>query len=117
MQSRILSGTAEANRIEADAVRLWEPARSEVLGKPRAAYVPGFLGARAYLSAGLPGANCWVTGPAAAMARDADVDLVEVERQYTERGVGTPLRENRIDGVPLADRLAGTVAALTHRGD
>lgn len=62
-----------------DFVRLWEPAHGEVTARPRR---PGQLrhpGTRAYLSAGLPGADWWVAGAAAAEAEDADVELDEVE--------------------------------------
>ena len=72
---------------EKDAVRLWEPAHGEVLAQPRAAYLPGRAGTRAYLSAGLPGADWWVAGPSAADAENADVELGEVERLYTEHGL------------------------------
>ncbi|MDQ3485272.1 MAG: hypothetical protein M3445_07670 [Actinomycetota bacterium] len=72
---------------EEDAIRLWEPAHGEVLAQPRAAYLPGRPGTRAYVSAGLPGADWWVAGPAAAAAQDADVELDEVEKLYTEHGL------------------------------
>jgi hypothetical protein len=36
------------------------------------------------LSAGLPGADWWVADTLAARAEDADVELDEVERFYTE---------------------------------
>jgi len=72
---------------EEDAIRLWEPAHGEVLAQPRAAYLPGQPGTRAYLSAGLPGADWWVAGPTAATARDADVELGEVKKLYTEHGL------------------------------
>jgi hypothetical protein len=70
-----------------DAIRLWEPAHGEVLAQPRAAYLSGQPGTRAYLSAGLPGADWWVAGPAGAKAQDADVELGEVEKLYTEHGL------------------------------
>ena len=72
---------------EEDAIRLWEPAHGEVLAQPRAAYVPGQGGTRAYLSAGLPDADWWVAGPTAADGQDADVELGEVENLYTEHGL------------------------------
>ncbi len=72
---------------EEDAIRLWEPAHGEVLAQPRAEYLHGQPGARAYLSAGLPGADWWVAGPATAIAQDADVELGEVEKLYTEHGL------------------------------
>ena len=38
----------------------------------------------ALLSAGLPGAEWWVAGRAVDQAEDAEVELDEVERLYTE---------------------------------
>ena len=61
-------------------VRLWEPAHGSVVAQrrnPQQRYVPG---SRAYLSAGLPGAPWWVSGPVVDRAQDADVELDEVER-------------------------------------
>lgn len=72
---------------ESDATRLWEPAHGEVLAQARPAYVPGNPGTRAYLSAGLPGADWWVAGPAMADARDADVELDEIDTLFTENGL------------------------------
>jgi hypothetical protein len=68
-------------------VSLWEPAHGSVLAEPRnpqRAYLPG---SRAYLSAGLPGAQWWVAGPAVDRAEDADVDLGEVEQFFTRHGL------------------------------
>jgi len=69
---------------DADAVLLWEPAHGEVAARrrrPQQHYGPG---SRAYLSAGLPGAEWWVAGTAVNRAEDAEVELHEVERLYTE---------------------------------
>jgi len=66
------------------SVRLWEPAHGEVAAqrrRPQQHYNPG---TRAYLSAGLPGAEWWVAGKAVERAEDADVELDEVARLYTE---------------------------------
>lgn len=63
------------------------PAHGEVAAqrrRPQERHVPG---ARAYLSAGLPGAQWWVAGRAVDRAEDADVELTEVERLYTEHGL------------------------------
>jgi hypothetical protein len=68
---------------EAGLIRLWEPAHGEVVAQPRRAQ-QRLPGTRAYLSAGLPGADWWVAGAVAASAEDADVELEEVERFYTE---------------------------------
>jgi len=48
--------------------------------RPSQQYSPG---TRAYLSAGLPGADWWVAGHAADRAEDAEVELDEVERLYS----------------------------------
>jgi len=70
---------------EAGLIRLWEPAHGEVLAQPRAAHQAPPPGTRAYLSAGLPGAEWWVAGAVTGSAEDADVELDEVGRFYTER--------------------------------
>jgi hypothetical protein len=70
-----------------DSVRLWEPAHGEVAARrrqPRRHYAPG---TRAYLSAGLPGAEWWIAGRAVDAAENAEVELDEVERLYTEHGL------------------------------
>jgi hypothetical protein len=72
---------------ETGLVRLWEPAHGEVVANPRRAQQHRQPGTRAYLSAGLPGAEWWVAGPAVAKAEDADVELDEVERFCTERSL------------------------------
>jgi hypothetical protein len=51
---------------------------------PAQRYDPG---TRAYLSAGLPGAEWWVAGKAVNRAEDAEVELNEVGRLYTEHGM------------------------------
>jgi hypothetical protein len=69
---------------EAGLVRLWEPAHGDVAAQPRSAgqrYLPG---TRAYLSAGLPGADWWVAGAVVSSAEDAAVELDEVARFCTE---------------------------------
>jgi hypothetical protein len=71
-------------------IRLWEPAHGEVLAQPRRAQ-PRQPGTRAYASAGLPGADWWVAGAAAATAEDADVELDEVERFCTEHDLWNAL--------------------------
>lgn len=70
---------------DAGLIRLWEPSHGEVLAQPRSMYQPSQPGTRAYISAGLPGADWWVAGRSAARAEDTDVELYEVERFYTER--------------------------------
>jgi hypothetical protein len=65
-------------------VRLWEPAHGEVVAHPRRPQQPCLPGTRAYLSAGLPGADWWVAGAAVAHAEDADVELDAVARFCAE---------------------------------
>jgi hypothetical protein len=72
-------------------IRLWEPSHGEVLAQPRPAHLSPQPGTRAYLSAGLPGADWWVAGGAAASAEDADVELDEVEQLYTGRDLWNTL--------------------------
>ncbi len=64
-------------------VRLWEPSHGEVEAQSRGEQQRR-PGTRAYLSAGLPGADWWVAGAAVAKAEDADVELDEVQRLYTD---------------------------------
>jgi hypothetical protein len=66
-------------------VRLWEPLHGEVLARSRDEQAQRRPGTRAYLSAGLPGADWWVAGSAVARAEDAQVELDEVERFFTKR--------------------------------
>jgi alkylation response protein AidB-like acyl-CoA dehydrogenase len=69
---------------EAGRVRLWEPAHGEVLAQPRSTGVRPEPGTRAYLSAGLPGAEWWVAGAAHGGAAEPEVELGEVARFWTE---------------------------------
>jgi hypothetical protein len=69
------------------SVRLWEPAHGVVIAArrdPGRTYRPG---TRAYLSAGLPGADWWVAGPVVDRAEDADVELDEVEGFLVDHGL------------------------------
>lgn len=71
------------------SVRLWEPAHGEVVAQPRASYQAQAPGARAFASAGLPGAEWWVAGPAgvadpAGGSGGFDVDLDEVAALYEQ---------------------------------
>lgn len=71
----------------ADSVRLWEPAHGEVVAERRWSQQRYEPGSRAYLSAGLPGAEWWVAGAVTARAEEADVELDEVKRLYTENAL------------------------------
>lgn len=65
-------------------IRLWEPLHGFVLADrrdPGRTYLPG---SRAYLSAGLPGAQWWVAGPAVDVAEKADVELNAVALFFTD---------------------------------
>jgi hypothetical protein len=72
-------------------IRLWEPSHGEIVARPRRAQQQRPPGTRAYLSAGLPGADWWVAGAVAARAEDADVELDEVQRFYDERDLWNDL--------------------------
>jgi len=76
---------------ETPLVRLWEPNHGEVLAQPRQPHQLRQPGTRAYLSAGLPGADWWVAGPVAARAEDAEVELAEVTRLYNEHDLWNTL--------------------------
>lgn len=67
-----------------DQVRMWEPTHGEILATPRHFQQRRQRGTRAYLSAGLPGADWWVAGYAATTAEQADAELGEVERFCTK---------------------------------
>ena len=62
----------------ATAVTLWEPNHGSVLAQPRDPQRHYRPGSRAYASAGLPGADWWVAGPAVDHAHNADVELDKV---------------------------------------
>jgi hypothetical protein len=66
-------------------VRMWEPAHGEVSARPREAHRHLQPGTRAYVSAGLPGAEWWVAGPTTSRPEEVDVELGEVEDLYTTR--------------------------------
>ena len=72
---------------DAESVQLWEPAHGVVAAQRRRAQQRYGPGTRAYLSAGLPGADWWVAGRAVDQAEDAEVELGEVGRLYTEHGM------------------------------
>jgi hypothetical protein len=74
-------------RGEGRSVRLWEPAHGEVVARRRRPQQHYHPGTRAYLSAGLPGAEWWDAGAAVDRAEDAEVELDEVERLYTQQNM------------------------------
>jgi hypothetical protein len=67
---------------EDGSVRLWEPGHGDVLALPRASFKHPEPGSRAYASAGLPGAEWWVT--ASTSQPRSDIDLDAVAALYTE---------------------------------
>jgi hypothetical protein len=69
------------------SVRLWEPAHGEVMARARASYETQDPGSRAYASAGLPGATCWVADSACTAPHNADVELDDIDALYTENGL------------------------------
>jgi hypothetical protein len=71
---------------DGDEVAMWEPAHGNVLVRSRHPERQLRVGSRAYLSAGLPGADWWVAAPADGPAEHADVELEEVRRFYAENG-------------------------------
>lgn len=79
---------AVVQEVSDESVRLWEPAHASVVARPRSGTRRYRAGGRAYLSAGLPGADWWVAGPVVDAAEDADVELMEVEAFLAERGLG-----------------------------
>ena len=70
-----------------EQVRLWEPAHGEVLAQTRRPELRYRPGERAYLSAGLPGADWWVSGVATGVAEEADVELDQVHEFHTRHGL------------------------------
>jgi hypothetical protein len=68
-------------------VVLWEPVHGEVVARPRSTSPPPPPGSRAYVSAGLPGADWWLAGGAVSSARFAEVELDEVASFFTENGL------------------------------
>lgn len=67
--------------------RLWEPGHGEVLAQLRPAAASPDPGSRAYASAGLPGADWWLAGPAVSRAGLAEVDVEELGRFLTDNGL------------------------------
>lgn len=69
------------------SLTLWEPGHGIVDAQPRDPRHGHIPGGRAYLSAGLPGAEWWVAGPAVDRAASADVELDEVQDFLTSNGL------------------------------
>lgn len=93
----------------AGQVRLWEPFHGEVLAKARELRQAHWPGSRAYLSAGLEGADWWVTGTAVDRAEDANVDVDEVQRFLTAHDLWNRLQRLSAESAAslVTDPLAG----------
>lgn len=72
-------------------IHLWEPAHGVVVAQRRPMYEDAEPGSRAYASAGLPGADWWVAGPAVRLPRATDIDLAEVDALFTENQLWSKL--------------------------
>jgi len=68
-------------------ITLWEPVHGTVVAQPRDPHYGHRPGGRAYLSAGLPGAEWWVAGPAVDRPESAQVELDEVRDFFTRHGL------------------------------
>jgi hypothetical protein len=69
------------------ALTLWEPQHGQIIAQvrdPQHAHRPG---SRVYVSAGLPGADWWVAGPAVVNAKDADVEFDQVRDFFTSHSL------------------------------
>lgn len=71
----------------AGSVRLWEPGHGEVIARAHERYVPQTPGSRAYASAGLPGAEWWVSGPATTQPQRAEVELGAVRSLFDDNNM------------------------------
>lgn len=98
---------------DADLIRLWEPAHGEIVARPRHQQQVWLPGTRAYVSAGLPGADWWVAGSAVARAEDAAVELDEVDRFYTDNELWSRVVPADVRG--CCDH-SHAQAALRHQG-
>jgi hypothetical protein len=78
-----------------DEVRLWEPGHGEVLARRRSSYAQLDPGARAYASAGLPGAEWWVATRADTDPEAADVELDDVAKLYTDHHLWSAVFSSR----------------------
>ena len=79
-------------------LRLWEPSHGEVSARARATYFAQEPGSRVYASAGLPGADWWVTCSAEGRVDPANVDLREVTQLYNEHDLWGSAFDDQQDG-------------------
>jgi hypothetical protein len=68
-------------------VQLWEPLHGEITARPRDPALVVRPGSRAYVSAGLPGADWWVAAPVDGSPEQARVEVAEVRRFYVDHGL------------------------------
>jgi hypothetical protein len=78
--------------VDADGVELWEPLHGRIRARARGVTPVLRPGTRAYASAGLPGADWWVAGPAGCDPAEADVELDEVRAFYSANDLWSSLR-------------------------
>jgi hypothetical protein len=71
----------------AEGVQLWEPLHGEITARPRDPDVVLQPGSRAYVSAGLPGADWWLAGPVGSSPEQARVEVAEVRRFFVDHGL------------------------------
>jgi hypothetical protein len=71
----------------AEGVQLWEPLHGEITARPRDPDVVLQPGVRAFVSAGLPGADWWLAGPVGSSPDQAGVEVAEVRRFLVHHGL------------------------------
>jgi hypothetical protein len=74
-------------RASSEGVQLWEPLHGTITARPRNSDLVLHPGGRAYVSAGLPGADWWLAGPAVSSPEQAAVEVAEVRRFYIHHGL------------------------------
>ena len=70
-----------------EGVLLWEPLHGRIMARVRNPDVALRPGSRAYVSAGLPGAEWWVAGPVGGAAEETALEVAEVRRFYVDHGL------------------------------
>jgi hypothetical protein len=70
-----------------EGVHLWEPLHGEITARPRDPDLVLQPGSRAFVSAGLPGADWWLAGPVGGSPEHAWVEVAEVRRFFVDHGL------------------------------
>jgi hypothetical protein len=70
-----------------EGVQLWEPLHGEITARPRDPALVVQPGSRAFVSAGLPGADWWMAGPVGSSPEQARVEVAEVRRFFVDHGL------------------------------